>query len=293
MLTERHSDAVAAWAPAKVNLYLEVLARRPDGYHEINTLMVAVSLFDTLEFRDDPTGNISLACDHPILGVGPDNLVLRGARLLKQRLGSNRGARIKLAKRIPLGGGLAGGSSDAAATLEGLNDLWQTGLSKQELAGLSAELGSDVAFFFETPAAWCTGRGERVANVELKRVLWFVLACPPFGVSTAEAYKRVQIPAKSSSGAEILEALRSDVTEDIGAAMHNRLQPTVLAMYPELAALSKRVQELKPAGHLLSGSGSTWFALCRDYCEACTIAHRLSTPEERRSLRVFIVRSCL
>src|SRR5438105_3037393 len=184
MLSERHADAVVVWAPAKVNLYLEVLAKRADGYHEIATLMVAVSLYDTLEFKEETSGEIGFRCDHPDLTTGPDNLVLRAVQLLRQRTGCPRGVHIRLAKRIPLASGLAGGSSDAAATLAGLNRLWRLGLKRGELAQLGAELGSDVAFFFATPAAWCTGRGEQVAPLRLGRPLWLVLVQPPFGLST-------------------------------------------------------------------------------------------------------------
>src|SRR5712691_10682634 len=188
MLNVRHNDAVMVWAPAKVNLYLEVLAKRSDGYHLIETLMVAVSLYDTLEFKEDASGEIQLQCDQPDLATGPENLIVRAAQLLRERTGCKRGVQIRLAKRIPLAAGLAGGSTDAAATLAGLNQLWQLDLKIMELSALAADIGSDAAFFFATPAAWCTGRGEQVAPIALTGPLWFVLLCPPFGISTADVY---------------------------------------------------------------------------------------------------------
>src|SRR6266852_2692378 len=126
MLSERQGDGLWIRTPAKVNLFLEVLGKRPDGYHDIDTLMVAISLFDTLRFAPDPDpgGDVVLRCDHSQLSAGPENLVLRAARLLRERTGCARGAIIELVKRIPLAAGLAGGSSDAAATLTGLNQLW-------------------------------------------------------------------------------------------------------------------------------------------------------------------------
>jgi 4-diphosphocytidyl-2-C-methyl-D-erythritol kinase len=160
MLSERQADAVVVWAPAKVNLYLEVLAKRANGYHEIATLMVAVSLYDTLEFKEETSGEIQFDCDHPELAAAPDNLIQRAAQLLRQRTGCRSGARVRLAKRIPIAAGLAGGSTDPAAGLAGLNELWRLGLRPSELALLGAELGSDVAFFFATSAAWCTGPGR-------------------------------------------------------------------------------------------------------------------------------------
>src|SRR5438132_9857799 len=138
MRIERQADAVVVWAPAKVNLHLEVLAKRPDGYHEIATLMVAVSLYDTLEFKEENSGEIQLDCDHADLTTGPDNLVSRAAQLLQQRTGFQRSAHIRLEKRIPLAAGLGGGSSDAAATLAGLNHLWRLGLTQPNLALLGA-----------------------------------------------------------------------------------------------------------------------------------------------------------
>src|SRR5438477_7604267 len=184
MWSTRTADGLVVRAPAKVNLFLEVLGKRPDGYHDLATLMVAVSLFDTLEIKEDPSATITLdlvppaeapgAEDRPALTPGPDNLVWRAADLLRRHAGHPRGARLRLRKRIPLAAGLAGGSSDAAATLLGLNRLWRLGLTDAELARLGAELGSDVAFFLHGPAAWCTGRGEVITPLRAGRELWLV-----------------------------------------------------------------------------------------------------------------------
>src|SRR5438067_3423529 len=162
MSRDRVTDALVVETPAKVNLHLEILARRPDGYHDLETLLVAVSLYDTLEFRPDRSGALTLTCNRPDLSCGPDNLVLKAAAALRRHSGYSGGAAIHLTKVIPMQAGLAGGSSDAAATLSGLNRLWNLGLEKDELARLGAEIGSDVPFFFAAPAAWCTVRGEIV-----------------------------------------------------------------------------------------------------------------------------------
>ena len=300
MLIERQPDAVLVWAPAKVNLFLEVLAKRADGYHDIATLMVAVSLFDTLEFKEDASGAIRLDCAHPTLATGPDNLICRAAQLLRQRTGCTRGATIRLVKRIPLAAGLAGGSTDAAATLAGLNRLWDLGLGPAELAGLGAELGSDIAFFLWASAACCTGRGEQVAPLELGRPLWLVLVCPPVAVSTAEVYRGVTVPAQPRSGEDVRRAATKGDIEALGRALHNRLQPVAERICPALANLFDRLQRLAPAGQLMSGSGSSLFALCRDQGEALRIAHELhSRPEERTASGLpgqgwleTIVRSC-
>src|SRR5262249_25573819 len=146
MLCERFPSAMVVWAPAKVNLHLEILGKRADGYHEIETLMVAISLFDTLVFKEEPSSNLHLTCQRRDLSCGLPNLVLRAAWALQQASGTARGARIRLAKRIPMGAGLGGGSADAAATLLGLTRLWQLPLSVVDLTRIGATLGSDVPF---------------------------------------------------------------------------------------------------------------------------------------------------
>src|SRR5262245_31429007 len=141
MWIERYADDVVVWAPAKVNLYLEILGKRADGYHELATLLVAVRLYDTLVLKPAPAGALTLSCSAPDLSCGPENLVLRAARLLQQHTGSSGGAAMRLIKRIPLAAGLAGGSTDAAATLAGLNELWRLDVDRQELMRLAGQLG--------------------------------------------------------------------------------------------------------------------------------------------------------
>lgn len=291
MLHARSADGVKVWAPAKVNLFLEVLRKRADGYHEIATLMVAVSLFDTLEFKEEPSGAIQLICDQPGLSTGPDNLVCRAAELLRQS-GGGQGARIVLTKRIPLAAGLGGGSSDAAATLEGLNRLWRLGHSSAELADLGAQLGSDVPFFFAAPAAWCSGRGEIVTPVTLGRRLDFVLACPAAGLSTAAVYGGVSIPEQPLAGAELRQAAADGDVAAIGRRLHNRLQPVAERICPEVAECRALLSGFGPAGALMSGSGSSVFALCRDRREAVRIVRGLRRSGQP-ALRLFIVRSCV
>src|SRR5262249_50762549 len=153
--------------------------------------------------------------------------------------------------------------------------------------------GSDVAFFFATPAAWCTGRGEQVAPLTLGSQLWFVLACPPFGLSTGEVYRGVSVPQHSQTGAEILRAVVDGNVEEIGRCLHNRLRPVAWGLCPPLAALDARLARLSAAGRLMSGSGSCFFALCRDSGEAERAARELrAQTEEGMDPRVFIVRTC-
>src|SRR5438067_5572512 len=178
MIVRPVADGVEVLAPAKLNLFLEVLGRRPDGYHEVESLMVAVDWHDSLTFADDPSGRITLHCDDPALPTGPENLVVRAAERLKAASGTRRGATIVLRKAIPVRAGLAGGSSDAAATLTALDRLWDLRTPPEQLDALAGEIGSDVTFFRHAPAAVCRGRGERVEPLPPPGALVFVLVCP-------------------------------------------------------------------------------------------------------------------
>lgn len=294
MLIHRQGDAVSVRTPAKVNLFLEVLGKRPDGYHELETLIVAVGLYDSLEFCPQPDGNISLWCDDPALSTGPDNLVCRAAQLLRQRTSTTVGAAIRLWKRIPMAAGLAGGSSDAAATLVGLNRLWRLGLTGQQLTELAAELGSDVAFFLAGPAAWCTGRGERVMPLRLARPLNLVLVCPNEGLSTATVYRGVEVPEKPVSGEAIRNAATTGDIETLGRSLYNRLQAPAKRLCPAVSDALKALAGMKPAGVLMSGSGSTVFALCRSLEEAWQIARGFRpVRQDTDKSRVFVVTSCI
>jgi 4-diphosphocytidyl-2-C-methyl-D-erythritol kinase len=293
MLIKRLGGALVVRAPAKVNLFLEIIAKRSDGYHEIATLMVAVNLRDTLSIKEAPPAETRLECDDPGLSTGPENLVNRAAELLRRRTGRRDGVRIRLRKRIPIAAGLGGGSSDAAATLRGLNELWELGLSKPELMTLGAELGSDVPFFLSGPVSWCTGRGEQVAPMPMPASFWVVLVCPTFGLSTAEVYSRATVPECPETGEEIRQALGEGRIEEVGERLHNRLQAIAEDMKPAVLDIRERLQRLNPAGQLVSGSGPSVFALCRNRREALRIARELRHGRrEESSPRVFLVRSC-
>src|ERR1051326_3197588 len=176
-------------APAKINLSLRVLSRRPDGFHEIKTLIAPISLYDKIDIERQNRW-IDFTCDDPTLSTGDDNLVVRAAKLFFERTKLKSGVSIKLEKKIPHGAGLGGGSSDAAATLRGLNELFEAKLSHEELARLGSTIGSDVPFFLFESAAACKGRGELVEPTKLKKKLSLLLLKPVFGVSSAWAYSR-------------------------------------------------------------------------------------------------------
>ena len=287
---DRISGAIVRSAPAKVNLFLELQAKRPDGFHALETLMVAVSLADTLTFM--LADSLNLFCSDPALPTGDGNLVIKAASALRRRTGYPGGANIHLQKRIPAAAGLAGGSSDAAATLLALNQLWDANLSKSELAATAAEVGSDVAFFLDLPGAWCTGRGEIVEPVRPGKRLHLVLVCPLVGLSTAEVYRGATIPAALRSATAMRTAYATGDLAGIGKELFNRLQEPAEGLSPLVRQVRDVMARHAPLGCLMSGSGSTLFALCPDHRAAVRLAAALraefaSDPKPR----VFVVRS--
>lgn len=280
MMIREIDGGLEVLAPAKLNLFLEILGKRTDGYHEIETLMVAVNLHDRLTIADDPTGALTLACDDPTLPTNADNLVLKAATLLKEAAGSARGARIGLFKAIPARAGLAGGSTDAAATLGALDRLWGLNTPPEQLAEIAGEVGSDVPFFLTGPVSVCRGRGERVEPLALKRALHFVLVCPPLGLSTAEVYRNLVPSERPEPIARALKSLAGANPADLGRSLFNRLQPTAEALVPALGRVREALEELHPShldGSLMSGSGSAYFGLARDPAAASDAACRLKT----------------
>jgi len=267
-------------APAKLNLFLEILGKRPDGYHDLESLMVTVDLYDTLTLVDDPSGEVTLRCDDPSLPTGPDNLVIKAAQRLKESSGTTRGVAITLNKAIPAQAGLAGGSSDAASTLIGLDRLWDLQSSPETLDQIAASVGSDVAFFRQGPVAVCRGRGEIVEPWPIFEPLHFVLVCPPVGVSTAAVYRNVVLPETPRGVGEVLEALELGDLTKLGRSLFNRLQPVAERLEPSLGAVEAALAGLVGPllnGSLMSGSGSAYFGLASDRDAAVEAARRLAT----------------
>lgn len=284
---------VSLAAPAKVNLFLEVLGRRPDGYHALETLMLPVNLFDTLTFRHRIDGELRLTCSSPTLDAGPDNLVLRAARLLREATGVALGADIRLDKRIPLGGGLAGGSSDAAAALVGLDRLWQLGLGRDRLDPLAARLGSDVNFFLGDGPAWCTGRGEVVRPVECASPLSLVLVLPDFGLPTPAVFRELAagVPHTPVAGDAIRAALAQGDIDAIGRSAHNRLEDPANRLDARVGRWLGVLHGVGSLGARMSGSGSSLFAVCRDGAHAARVASAVSAGATAAGLvgLVFVV----
>ena len=244
-------------APAKINLSLTVKGRREDGFHEIESLMVPVSVFDRLTFEHKESGELELICDDPSLPVDENNLVYRAAKLFCESCGLEPRLRISLSKQIPHGAGLGGGSSDAATTLLGLNVLFQTDLSRESLARMAADLGSDIPFFIYQSAARITGRGENVEPETLPEQLPLLLIKPPFGVPTPWAYKQWK------DSQEIPSVSYAPQTFPWGTLV-NDLERPVFEKYIFLAQLKGwLLEQPEVQGALMSGSGSTVFAVLK------------------------------
>lgn len=279
MIVEPLEFGLRVRAPAKLNLFLEVLGRRSDGYHEIESLMVTVDLYDTLTFQIESSGAIHLVCDDPTLPTDGTNLVIKAAERLRAEVNQPLGAAIDLRKLIPAQAGLAGGSSDAAATLVGLNLLWDLKLPTETLVAIASEIGSDVAFFLHGPAAICRGRGEIVEPIDVATLppLHFVLVCPPLGVGTADVYRRLVVPDRPRPIGPIVEALLGGDSAALGSEIFNRLQPVAESLEPELIRVREAWETLGPSyleGHAMSGSGSASFGLARTRDAAWNAADR-------------------
>ncbi len=264
-------------APAKLNLYLRVVGKRPDDYHELETVFERLDLADELTFDDAPR-EILLSCSHPSLSCGEDNLVMQTARLLQRATGTTRGARMHLEKRIPVAAGLGGGSSDAATTLIGLDRLWKTNCSAQQLHELAAQLGSDVpVFLIDAPFAIGRGRGELLEPVEVTTVLHHVLVTPNVPLSTKEMFAEADfnLTAVRPSSTIVVHALRNGSLGELAQALWNDLAPAAIRRCPLIQEIQRGLLDAGCLGAGMSGSGPSVFGLCGDRQQAETIARQM------------------
>jgi 4-diphosphocytidyl-2-C-methyl-D-erythritol kinase len=264
--------------PAKINLTLRVVGRRPDGFHEIESLVARVGLFDTVRVAPRDDGQFALRCDDPSVPCDESNLAQRAARQLAQVAGRvDRGVDITLQKRIPPASGLGGGSSNAAITLMLLNDLWQLGLSKPELAGVGSEIGSDVPLFFHTPLCVIRGRGEHVEDVPRSLSGWITLVLPEVRSETAEVYAawdQMQAHPPRPSIDEILRHV--DRAEMLAPHVFNDLEEPARAVNPRLAQLAESLERLSGGSAWMTGSGSAFCRLFDERTNARRFARRVA-----------------
>lgn len=295
----RHSGTRAEiQSPAKLNLFLEVIRRRADGFHEITTFMTTVGLFDTLVFQAVPKqaadGELSLSCDWASgykafdsaresqsesltgdLPSGEDNIVTAAVERLRQRAGISQGATIRLCKRIPSAAGLGGASGNAAAALLAANVVWNVGYSREQLAELGAEIGSDVPFFFaRSGMAICRGRGELIEPVARTGRMHVVVVRPPLGLSTPAVYRECQPTTKHAEVDNLIERLRAGCSK-IRPAMKNDLAEPAERLAPELRSIRRVFERLDCVAHQMSGSGTSYFGICRSARHAGRVASQL------------------
>ncbi len=259
-------------SPCKVNFLLNILGKRPDGFHELETLFHPVALADRLAFRKKVGPGIDLACDNPALPVDAGNLVFRAARAFLDRAGISDGVSIHLDKRVPLAAGLGGGSSNAAHTLLGLNDLFGAPLAQADLFALAASLGSDVPFFLQDGPALGLGRGEQITSLppfpSLSGV-HILLIHPGFGISTAWAYKSLArfpeaLRGRPGRAQDLADRLRQGTLQSAAPFFYNSLEAPALEKFPILALFQEFLRSRGASVALMSGSGSTTFALTPD-----------------------------
>ncbi|MDR6227114.1 4-(cytidine 5'-diphospho)-2-C-methyl-D-erythritol kinase [Desmospora profundinema] len=253
---------ISVKAPAKINLTLDVLHKRPDGYHELEMVMTTIDLADRIDLTETSQG-IQLESTSGFVPFDDRNLAYRAAALVKQRFSVNKGIHIVIHKKIPVAAGLAGGSSDAAATLKGLNQLWDLGLTMEELAELGLELGSDVPFCVRGGTAIARGRGEDLTPIAPPPPCWVVLAKPQHGVSTAEVFGALNLDHKQERPDldAMVQALETRNFHGVCHHLSNVLEQVTLTAYPKVARIKERMSAFGAEGVLMSGSGPTVFGL--------------------------------
>ncbi|PQO30793.1 4-(cytidine 5'-diphospho)-2-C-methyl-D-erythritol kinase [Blastopirellula marina] len=311
MFLKRSADSIIIHSPAKLNLFLELLGKRSDGFHELETIMAAINVFDTLRLTATDDTQLTLSCQFApgaiaaaahddadaLLGdlpAGPENLVYRAVDLVRKTAGIERGAKIELVKRIPAASGLGGASSDAAAALVAADIVWKLGWSRAKLSELAAQLGSDIPFFLHagllgSGLAMCRGRGEIIEPLRITRRMHFVVVRPPGGLSTAAVFRQCTIPSEPLAARDLCESLQSGSTADIGRRIHNRLTEPSRELSTEIDRLTSSMLRAGAISSQMSGSGSACFALCKDARHARSVAAKL---QSQRLGVVFTASNC-
>ena len=288
MLCRPINRGLTVLAPAKLNLFLRIVARRSDGFHEIESVMAAISLYDTLTLEHSESEDVELKVidasprsryELPRLEApeGPSNLVVRAAVLLKEYAGCRQGARICLVKRIPSSAGLGGGSSDCGCgTWRHPDRLWNLGLPNAKLSELAGRLGSDVPFFLgDSSIALCSGRGEIIEPIRVSTSLHFVVAKTSSGLSTPAVYRACQ-PDNTGQNVDLfLKSMETGAICRMAQRLHNGLQPPAETLSSDVRRLRSLFEQQPVVGHQMSGSGSAYFGVCWNRQHAFKVASRL------------------
>ncbi len=267
-------------AYAKINLTLDVLGDRPDGYHDIETVLHTVELHDSIILREDGEG-IVLRCASEDVPPETQNIVHRTAHLLRETFQISRGIEIELTKRIPVAAGLGGGSSDAAVTLLGLAQMWKLRVDDRQLMELGSKIGSDVPFFLVGGAALAMGRGERVRMVRPLPTTWVVIARPTIQITSEWAYKALDHGAvrKRPNTSGLVRALEGEDARAVGHLLCNVFEDVVVAHHPVVGAIRDQMASHQPLGVSLSGTGPALFAMAANEADAGKIAASVQTMD--------------
>ncbi len=294
-------------APAKLNLYLKVINKRPDGFHNIKTLFERINLIDRVGLKDNTRGEIRITCNHPHVPLGSKNLVYRVADLMRTNYGMpDRGVDIDIQKVIPVAAGLAGGSTNAAAVIMGLNRLWRLKLQHKDLIAIARQIGSDVPFFlYDTSWAMGTERGDKIRPLKIDRKLWHILVVPKVKMHTPKVYGAIKIGKKEGQGniggsegtnlltkpgdnANILvHKLRNSNIINISSLLYNDLEKVVVQICPRIKKLKEKLKSLNAMGVTVSGSGPSVYGLT----DSETAAKQIQAQLSNRYTQVFVVRT--
>jgi 4-diphosphocytidyl-2-C-methyl-D-erythritol kinase len=264
-------------APAKLNIRLKVTGRRPDGYHELVTIMIPVSLFDKIVLEMNSLQRIVLSCQGLSVPNDEDNLVYRAARAFYSKTGINPGVSIRLIKNIPIAAGLGGGSSDAACTLKALNYMYSNPLTFQDLADMAVNLGADIPFFLNSRPCIARGIGEILEPIEKWPELWYVIVMPPFKISTSWAYSKHKLKLTTGEYEFILKHLKKEPLE-IGIILENDLETVSVCHFPVINTIKNSLLDTGAEGALMSGSGPSVFGVFKTQ-EKAVLAQRRLIPQ--------------
>lgn len=283
-------QSIGIATPAKINLFFELLGKRDDGFHEIETVMTTVSLFDDIQFSARNDGQFQLkiiqeGCTaKEEIPVDHNNLILRSMLRLREQFGyPDMGCDVFLRKRIPSAAGLGGASGNAAGAILAANQLWKLGLTSEQLHEVAAEIGSDVPFFFQGGTCRCTGRGEIIETKSVPAGMAVVIAKPEEGLSTAAVYGKCSVPSQPHNSDALMQHLQQGRWSEVGQNLFNRLEQFAMSMTPAIGRLKDIFDRLDCVGHQMSGSGSSYFGIFRNAADARRAA-KIATRENGNTI---------